>query len=454
MLHRRKVVYQTIFPLVLFFCGLSQPALSAGFIRFDSSSFLRHSDERGDMSSTLVLGPEVYTEGRWVAAEMDLKGIAFIQDRNSFTVEAGNLYFATSPKLVQHHQITVGRRSYDFSTMENEWGLGLWNARFLWNPLKPERIGLTGLFYSYQTPRWRVLAFGTPLSPPERSYPIREIRGRLDSSSPDWIPPYDSLVMMNRQVPINYTIVYPPMSELLIRPGGAIQIRYGAEDGPWVAGTYGVMPMHQAQLAVDAGYVPQKGVVDAIVHPRTLFHHLATGEAGYRGKLWSVWASATGESPIQKATPASWQADPMGPALLTSGGGEIRLDHIFSLSASYLGVDESKPAPSPDAVPLNMPSRFEFQKATLIEGRWTGLPYFTLNVRWIYDLGQTSSLLSLDLLYQPFSKDNSALKAMFGGPGSLTFGVGSDLISSADGTGFIGQYVGNDRVRGRISYAF
>jgi hypothetical protein len=28
------------------------------------------------------------------------------------------------------------------------------------------------------------------------------------------------------------------------------------------------------------------------------------------------------------------------------------------------------------------------------------------------------------------------------------------LISSATQSGYIGQYVGNDRVRGRISYAF
>ncbi len=144
----------------------------------------------------------------------------------------------------------------------------------------------------------------------------------------------------------------------------------------------------------------------------------------------------------------------MGPALLAAVGGEIRIDRLFALSASYLDVEEDKPPMQTDTIPLNLPSRFEYSSAFQIEGKWTGIPRVLSAVRWVYDLDGSSSLLSLDLTYEPSIRKSGPLRALFGGEGTWTVGVGADLISSMGGSGFIGQYVGNDRVRGRVSYAF
>jgi hypothetical protein len=412
------------------------------------------SESQPNAMSTLLLGPEMSTEGKWVSTAMDIKGVAFISNVSSFTVEAGDLYVATSKQWMPHHQLTLGRRVYDFNQMEDEWSLGLWSARFLWNPLSPERIGLTGAFYTYESAKWRILAFGTPLSPPERGFPIRDQDGQLQADSRDYVQPYQELLLMNQPVPIHYAIEYPPLRDLLVRPGGGIQVRYGAKDGIWSSASYGVMPMHQVQMAIDPKFRQSSGVVNATVHPVTLFHHLATFESGYRGEHWSIWGSVSGEGPIQKSLPVEWQTDPMGPALLTGLGGDIKLDDYFTLSGSYLRVDEKAPPPLPGAIPLNLPSRFQYERAFQLEGQWTGIPQLALGAKWTYDIGNLSGLVSMDVLYRPLIKPSSILRSMFGGYGSWAFGVGADLISSATQTGYIGQYVGNDRVRGRISYAF
>jgi hypothetical protein len=425
-----------------------------GYVRFDASSFLFHSDSQPNTISTLLLGPEASYQGKWVSAEADLKGVAFISNVSSFTAEAGNLYVATSPEWMPHHQITLGRRIYDLNEMEDEWSLGLWSARFLWNPLSPERIGLTGAFYTYESAKWRVLVFGTPISPPERSFPVRDAGGQLEADARDYVQPYQELLLMNQPVPIHYSIQYPPLSELLVRPGAGMQVRYGGRTGAWGSLSYGVMPMHEVQMAIEPHMNPQAYAVDAIVHPITMFHHLVSFENGFRGERWSLWSSVTGENPIQKTIPADWQMDPTGPSLLTAVGGDIRLDKYFALSASYLRVDEdAQPAP-PGAIPLNLPSRFQYRRAVQFEGRWTGIPQLTLDGHWIYDIANQSGLVSLDVLFQPHVGRSSVLNAMFGGQGSWAFGVGADLISSSTDTGYIGQYYGNDRVRGRISYAF
>ena len=456
MFRREKAFSQTFYPiLVLIACGLGAPRANAdGYVRFDASSFLLNSANQPNATSTILLGPEMATEGKWISAVMDIKGVVFISDANSFTVEAGNLYAATSPQWMPHHQITLGRRIYDWNEMEDQWGLGLWSARFMWNPLNPERIGMTGAFYSYESAKWRLIAFATPISPPERSFPISDTNGQLSADSRDFAIPYQQLQLLNTTVPISYSILYPSLQTLLIRPGAALQARYGSPEGPWGSFSYGVMPMHQVQMAIEAPYDPILNQVDATIHPMSFYHHLVTFETGFHGKHWSVWGSATGEDPVQQAVPASWDITPMGPAVMAAAGGEMRLDEFFTFSSSYLQVKEDAPPLAATAVPLNLPSRFEYTQAYQMEGKWTGIPQVTADVHWIYDIANLSSLLSCDLIYQPTAKRSNLLRSLFGGYGAWTFGVGADFITSASDAGYIGQFVGNDRVRGRISYAF
>lgn len=418
----------------------------AGFLQLDSSGFLRRASDRADSSTTLRVGPDAEAEGRLFAGKLDVEGIAFLSDRSSFTVEAANAYVATSRKLMPHHQLTLGRRWYDWSFADEHWNLGLWTPRFLWDPLRPQPLGLSGLFYSYHSAVWRLLAFASPFSAPERGYPVRVEQGRLTSASPDHIEPYNRLLLMNQEVPIHYTLQYPPMNDLLFRPGAGVSARYGHREGIFLSGVYGVMPMHQVDLAVEPGLNPQSFVLETTIHPRALLHHLLTGEAGYRSERWSAWASVTGESPLPKSAPEKWMIQPMGPAVIGSAGAEVRTERGFAASASVLAIQETKPAQTKkNQIPLNLPSRFAYRRALQAGARWEGRSYIGYAFKWTYDQPNQSSLVALDLTYRP----RPALAS-----GGWALGLGADFFATATGKGQIGQYEGNDRVRAKVAYAF
>ncbi len=423
---------------LLFVSGAAQ---AAGFVRLDSAGFLKRASDRGNSSSTIALGPDLEADGKIFRAELEAEAIAFTSDRSSFTVEATNAYVSTSRRLMPHHQITLGRRLYDWSVADNAWNLGLWSPRFLWDPLRPQQIGLTGAFYSYESAKWRILGFATGFHAPERGFPIRQENGQLTSESPDHIPPYHQMSFAQQTVNINYKIAMPPVSDLVLHPGAAASVRYGAKDGLQAGLIYGIMPMNTIDIAVEAGLSPRSKVLNATIHPRVLHHHVLTAETGYKTKHWSLWGSASQEAPLAKSTPPNWMYDPMGPALIVAGGGEYGWDNGFRVSTSYLNINENKPPIREDEIPLTLPSRFPYTQAWKVGASWEGQSQLTYGVNWTFDLADASNLMSLDLSFR--SKQRAWL-----------FGVGTDLFSTATGTGPIGQYEGNDRIRGKIAYAF
>lgn len=428
--------------LILFFlfCAQSSQA-QTGSARVESSGFLKESPDRGSGSVTLSVGPDIEREGKIISSKLDLQAISFLSDTSSVTAEAKNAYISTSWALMPHHQVTLGRRVYDWSKADNQWKMGLWSPRFLWDPLRPETVGLTGAFYQYQSNAWKILAFASPVSIPERGFPIRQEKGQLVSSSPDWVPPFNQMLVMKQKIDIHYQIAYPSNEKLILNPGAAVQLKYGKNQGPQAALIYGYKPIHQVDIALEAGLKPQESVLDATLHPRVLFHHILTGEVGYKLKDASVWFSATGESPEGAQTPTNWVTNRVGPALITSFGSDLDLGDGFSLSGSYLDIQENQPAPKEGDFQINFPSRFPYRRATQLSAQYDGMKHLTYDLGWKYDIENASHLISTDVTYATFRKD-------------WKLGFGVDLFASTTSRGLIGQYYGNDRVRGSISYAF
>jgi len=61
----------------------------------------------------------------------------------------------------------------------------------------------------------------------------------------------------------------------------------------------------------------------------------------------------------------------------------------------------------------------------------------------VYDIDNISSQISFDVSLLPTP-----------GKSNWIAGIGFDAITSATGQGWIGQFVGDDRVRWRLGYAF
>lgn len=419
---------------------LAGEARGAGFLRVDSSSFLKRSADRADVSTAVVVGPDFDGEGRWVRGRLSLEATTFVGDKSSFTIEAREAFVATSRRWMPHHQLSIGRRIFDWSAADDHWKLGTWSPRFTWDPLRPETVGLAGGFYTFESRSWRLIAWTTPVSIPERGYPIREESGKLRSASPFFIPPYDSLLLMKQEVDIRYSIVYPSIREVLLRPGAGLSLKYGQATGPWASASYAYKRVNPIDLGVQVGLNSIDSVIDAQLSIREVYHHLATAEAGWRSPRFSLWLSGTAEKPNPRAVDPAISVQPVGPTVIAAGGIEGRPWGSLTVGASALNISEELPATDPGAIPIKLPSRHLLRRAVRLGARWDGPSTLGYAMAWTGDLGEKSHLVSLDLNYAPSA--------------SWRVGVGTDFIATSTGKGWIGQFEGNDRVRGRVTYAF
>lgn len=440
--------------VVVFAAEPIKNSLATGLLKVESNGFLRKSSDRSDSSSTLSVGPDFAGEGKFVEGKLDLEAIVQVTDtktatvdKNAFTVEAANAYLATSKQLAPHHQITLGRRLYDWSKFDDAWQVGAYSPRFIWDPFRPETIGLTGAFYTYESKHWRAIAYASPINIPERGYPMRNENGRLTSSNP-FAPVYPiSAVIAKKDIPIQYTINYPPTSDLIANPGALISTRYSTGEngkGLWLQGLYGYLPVNQPNLAIEPAYLLQKGYIDVQVHPEIQRHHMMTFETGLQKSKYSLWSSVTKEIPTARDIPSTWVGMNSAPAMIYSAGGDVQLGHLFSFNASYIFVDEkTSPGVENQDFTVDLGSRFEYHRAAKAALSFYGTERMTYTLGFIDDLAEESQFASFDITYRIIHSTTA-----------LTLNLGSDFFASATGKGYIGQAQGNDRFRGGISYAF
>lgn len=420
----------------------SAPKLELGEIRIEGQGFLRGREDRAAGATSVVVNPDWWTEGEKISARLNVQAVTLLTDRSSFTIESSDAYLSTSRKWLDAHQLSVGRRSFDWSANDERWNLGQWSPRFLWDPIRPQTVGLTGFFYTYENKDWRVLAFASPLSIPERGFPIRIEDGSLESSSPDWVPPFQQVSLMNQPIDIRYRLEYPSMDSLLVMPGAALSVRRGDPNGQglWVQAMVGSLPMNQVDLVLEAELMAPTLTLDSTLHPRRLRHDLATLELGWNFDVVRPWVSVTGERPETPEVPEGWVASSMGPALVSSAG----VDFIFPtgnrLGAQFINVRESLPVSDGAALAGASPPRYPWTDALRLSASWNGPSKFDYDFHWTYDLPNRASLITADFGFQAMQR--------------LHLGLGADFFSAPERTGFIGQYYGNDRVRARVTYAF
>ncbi|MBL7713857.1 MAG: hypothetical protein JNL01_00225 [Bdellovibrionales bacterium] len=433
-------------------CGLAAPlrAFALGEVIFDASSFLLKSTQRPNASTFLMLGPQLSSEGKYVDTDLDLKVYAYLPYSASISVEAKNAYVATSKPLLNGHQIVLGRKTYEWSQMDEMWQMGLWQPRFLWDPLRPFTVGLTGLTYTYENTWMKFALFGSPVAIPERGSTVYQEGGQIRGFGPFFNPLPNQLDQGNGVItPIVYTINNPNLSDALLRPGAASQLRFGGRTKLWGSVSYGVLPINQIEMAAKVGLKVSENVVDAQIYPRFQWRHMLTTETGYKGKFWSVFASATAEKPFRNQSMASDMLyTPIGPATILSWGGSLSWREGLKITASYLNINEKPEVRQAFSdIDISLPSRFAYRKAVQVNAVFDNRSDFLYGGSWIYDIEKDSGLVSANVFFRPrYSIDPEKAK--------LTYGLGADFIGSSTGQGWIGQYRGNDRLRGSIAYAF
>jgi hypothetical protein len=311
---------------------------------------------------------------------------------------------------------------------------------------------MTGLFYRFESRRWSVTLLGSPLSVPERGAPIVERDGQLVSGNPFWQKQIQDFRVFDQSVPIRYSMVYPATSELILNPSFAASVAHTlprGESGAEGRISFADKPIHQPATALLTKLNPQSGIIEAELNPYVLRHRLLSTEVGYRQEMGpftgAVWGSLSREWAGQRELPANWVARDVGPSWMGAVGAELTTSSKLTIGVSYLNIIEDREEIAEASL---LPPRFQFERAARADLKLRSNPKLLFDARWIHDLKHTENLVSFDFTFRPsvVSWDQDQRGWMFG--------FGGDFFSTATGTGWLGTFEGDDRIRGRIAYAF
>jgi hypothetical protein len=419
-----------------------------GSVGFDSSSFLYTNTSRGTQATTVTASIRGSTEGELLHTEGELSGFSFLTNRPQIGFESTELYTRTKSGLLGNLTLSAGRKLENWSKLDGTWRMmSLWSPRWTWDELHPTVIGMTGLFANYDTPRFKFVFFASPISIPERGTPVSEENGNLVSPNPFWKPLPSSLNVLGANTPIRYSLVMPAITEVLFRPNFALKARYQSDNGFFVAGNSGVLPVHMVQMAAEpfVNTSGSSGTLEVNIRPQFPMRNINTLEAGYEspdGRL-DAWVSGSVERPFRFQNRDTWLNPIITPSTILSAGVQSRINQDLVIHSSVLTVKEeafNRSSKLPD-VNVDLPSRFPLKQGIQLGGRLRVSDRSEGNADWIHDLLDGHHFASL------------AFQHTIPNPG-LILGVGMDLVLANDTRGWIGHYAGDDRIRGWLKYAF
>ncbi len=409
-------------------------------------------------------------QGKWKASDQAAifetsAEVEFLYTFNhsSFSyLEIPESYAGTSTQL-SFIQILAGRKQEVWNHLDDYWNLGIWQPRFRWDYLNPEKVGLIGGFVRVNLPYFQFVGFASPAFLPERGVNIDYQDGRFTSLSPWFIGLPTQASFNNVSTPIRYQLIAPSVGEIVSHPGVSFLMRAGNQSGFWGAAAFALKPMNQLLIGYDGILNLSSLTLDVNLYPRVLYHQLYSLEAGYSFNKFGSWISLLKENPLRDVTPSTWTTQELSDSLAASCGVNLELlrshGDAVQVGLAYLRQWEKA---HPDLGPFVTPgvnsfeSRYPFQNALSFKFKapvpWAS-SYFAKwssnligSLQWFYDFESLGTLFSTQLKFS--FKNHWAIL------------VGADIVSSdkngaqSTGADFISRYRANDRFYTGVSYAF
>jgi hypothetical protein len=398
----------------------------------------------------------------WIQAHAEGEGQVYLNGDHPVSFEIPEAYIATSPDLSRSVQASFGRKKEQWSRLDEQWALGVWEPRYRWDYLRPELVGLTGFFLETKSPLFSIQAFATPLFIPERGFSTDVRQGELSAPSRWFVPPPGWVSVFDIPTPVRYGLALPDLQKIVLNPGGSIRGKLGGDRGPWLAGGWGLLPMNQFLLGLEA-YLSVAGgqqQIQAEIYPRVVYHQLASFEAGMVSDSVDFWVSVLSERPIRDSTPSGWITQEVSDSLSVSPGISWKLEDLpesqapAKIGMSYLWQRGGNAPDAGDRIGISsagslFEKRYLFQDAVRFEGR-TPLPgpwkrRLLGSSSVLYDMDRTGMIVSGDVRYTARER--------------WVLGVGADILATSGRTGeqsddFINKYRADHRVHAGVSYVF
>jgi hypothetical protein len=427
----------------------------AGSIGFYSQTYLYAPGSGKDPNFFSIMGTyQGQSTGHYLDAKGDFEGVAIVKPATTWTVEAPEAYVGTSPDLSQTTAVRVGRELHHWSTLDEDFQLGIWQPRFLWDYVHPQQIGFAGVHVDVKTDVIQFTAFASPIYVPDRGIPVEVQNSQIYKIDPYFNPPANSIPFQGVQTPVNYNIAYPATSSILFNPGGSMMLRVGRDQGAWAMAAAGFQPINQLLMSydgvLDMGSNPQQ--IDATLYPRIAYHQVDSLETGYGGSWYTFSMSSLYDRPfdnqpilgenIQELTTAT----SLSPAVEARFGDKDAPTRVRLAGLRVWGGDAPDQGPLTSGYSSAFDNRYFSHTAAVLYGD-TPLDFISPRLSGRYkllvDIEHAGTIQSTDLYYFPERV--------------LMVNLGADFLNSnedASATDPISEYRADDRVRFGVSYVF
>ena len=381
--------------------------------------------------------------------------ITATQTKNRF-VNVPEFYIGSGDRF-QSVKIAAGRKKVEWSKLDDSWRLGMWQPRFRWDYFDPEMVGLTGLFSTVDVGKWQFTAYASPLFVPEQGATFDEDNGTITSTHPFFSPPPKSLPVFEEETDLRYSIVIPSIGDVILNPGGSLQAKYENQGFTTKFG-YGYLPINQILVGYEAYQYLPKNHVQVKIHPRVVYHHIASLDSAIKKGNWEFSLSSLLEVPNDINKPQNLTVQNAATGFLVSptlqykrGDGAIQRSAKLSFLQTVGGIKNDSGLLAQGQQQI-MESRYPYRTAISLSSQHplftSGNQFLSLHGKVIYDFTVRGSIYSAELHYG-FQK-------------SWDVSFGFDLIGAGKmkapqeggGADFFGYYRANDRIRGGIAYVF
>jgi len=346
----------------------------------------------------------------------------------------------------------VGRILLPWSLVDDEWAMGVFQPRFIYDFLHPQKVGLAGGFLQFRSADLQLTVFAAPGFVPDRSLPVNVENGRIGSIDPFFHTPISEVNYEGTTTPIAYHLNRGSLSELLLRPAAGVTAQWGGEEGFSASTSYAYKPVNQVLLAYNNLYNLSFEVADADIYPRVVMHHAAAADLRYSVSRATGTLSVIREVPVMDRVPSEWTSQQLAPAWILSPQISWRGRESFESSASYLRVDGGN---APDLRSGSGPKlvgdgsvfnpRYPFTSALKFSASDLFWKRGERSLGWksqvILDLEHRAQAYLHSVAYQPSARWQLRLATDI-------------LVSASNGSDFISRNRANDRFFGAVNYVF
>ncbi len=379
-------------------------------------------------------------------------GVPSVAEYSSFEIMEASVGAALVRTRETKLGLYLGRRRQDWSIIDRAWSLGVTEPSFRWDPLRPSRNGLTGIFVELKSRGFEFVAFGSGIAIPE-SGPSSAIRnGIFTSSHPFYLPPPENAPLIGVDTPIRYTIEMPSIEKLILKPSVGGMMGY-EHNGFFAHAAYQYKPLTKPLLSMRSQgiYNLSTEQIEPVLRPQIVQSHVVSADVGYRSETISPWVSALWDSP---------EAPIFEPGYTTQrfpAGGWLGFGSDFSVFKgkaklsylqSFLGVASDVGPLSTGGYDGFFESRYMFRQAVSAQFSYPLFQNAFSSVSWmgrvVRDFAVGGTLLTSEIEWRPINR--------------LSLTLGADLISaqvssaSNGGADFLHDMQNFDRVRGALRF--